>query len=328
MLLLVSLSALQRLSNFSIITRMTIPAYLNLSEVELKERANQTFMRMENCDLCARFCHINRLAGKLGVCKTSLQARVSNYGSHMGEEDPLRGWKGSGTIFFARCNLRCVFCQNHDISQTDAGEEVTAQELANIMLKLQAHGCHNINLVSPSHVVPQILEALVLAIEGGLHTPLVYNSGGYDTPETLKLLEGIVDIYMPDMKFANGGCAKKYSRAQDYPPVNRAAVREMYRQVGDLQTDDHGIATRGLLVRHLVLPRNLAGTKQIVQFLADEISRGTYLNLMAQYHPAYQAGSYPELNRRITANEYNAAVQMAKEAGLTNVDGNFVPEVF
>jgi len=304
---------------------MTIPSYLNLSTVELKERANLAFMRMENCDLCARLCHINRLAGKLGVCKTGLQARVSNYGPHMGEEDPLRGWKGSGTIFFARCNLRCVFCQNHDISQTDAGEEVTAQELASIMLKLQADGCHNINLVSPSHIVPQILEALVLAVESGLRLPLVYNTGGYDALETLTLLDGIVDIYMPDMKFANGGCAKKYSRAQDYPPVNRAVVREMYRQVGNLQTDEQGLATRGLLVRHLVLPRNLAGTKQIVQFLADEISANTYLNLMAQYHPAYLAGSYPELNRRITANEYNAALLMAKEAGLTNLDGNFAP---
>jgi putative pyruvate formate lyase activating enzyme len=246
----------------------------------------------------------------------------------MGEEDPLRGWKGSGTIFFARCNLRCVFCQNHDISQTDAGEEVAAQELAGIMLKLQAHGCHNINLVSPSHVVSQILEALVLAVDGGLRVPLVYNTGGYDAIETLTLLDGIVDIYMPDMKFDNGGCAKKYTRAQDYPPVNRAVVREMYRQVGDLRIDEQGLATRGLLVRHLVLPRNLAGTKQIVQFLAGKISQNTYLNLMAQYHPAYKANSYPELNRRITAREYDAAVQMAREAGLTNLDVGHVPEMF
>jgi putative pyruvate formate lyase activating enzyme len=302
-------------------TGMTAPSYLNLSAVELRYRASVAFARMEKCDLCARLCRVDRLAGKLGVCKTGLDARVSSYGPHMGEEDPLRGWQGSGTIFFARCNLRCVFCQNHHISQADAGEEVTAQELASIMLRLQVHGCHNINLVSPSHVVPQILEALVLAVDGGLRIPLVYNTGGYDTPETLKLLDGIVDIYMPDMKFANGGNAKKYTRAQDYPPVNRAAVREMYLQVGDLQTDDQGIATRGLLVRHLVLPRNLAGTKQIVQFLADEISRGTYLNLMAQYHPAYQASSYPELNRPVTASEYNAALQMAEAAGLRNLDG-------
>ena len=309
-------------------TKMSLPSYLNLSAGELRERANRAFVRMENCDLCARLCHINRLSGKLGVCKTGLRARVSSYGPHMGEEDPLRGWKGSGTIFFARRNLRCVFCQNHDISQMDAGEEVAAQELAGIMLKLQAHGCHNINLVSPSHVVSQILEALVLAVDGGLRVPLVYNTGGYDAIETLTLLDGIVDIYMPDMKFDNGGCAKKYTRAQDYPPVNRAVVREMYRQVGDLRIDEQGLATRGLLVRHLVLPRNLAGTKQIVQFLAGKISQNTYLNLMAQYHPAYKANSYPELNRRITAREYDAAVQMAREAGLTNLDVGHVPEMF
>ena len=257
----------------------------------------------------------------MGVCKTGVRARVSSYGAHMGEEAPLRGWNGSGTIFFARCNLRCVFCQNHDISQVDAGKEVSARELADIMLQLQIQRCHNINLVSPSHVVPQILEALVLAINDRLHLPLVYNTGGYDALEALALLDGIVDIYMPDMKFSNGGIAKKYSRAQDYPQVNRIIVREMYRQVGDLQTDDDGLATHGLLVRHLVLPRNLAGTKQIVQFLAEEISQHTYLNLMAQYYPAYKASSYPELNRRITTSEYQAAVQMAEEAGLTNLDG-------
>jgi putative pyruvate formate lyase activating enzyme len=300
---------------------MSTASYLNLSPTELQERADLAFARMEHCNLCARCCNVNRLAGKLGVCKTGLQARVNSYGAHMGEEDPLRGWKGSGTIFFTRCNLRCVFCQNHDISQTDAGNEATSQELAAVMLELQAIGCHNINLVSPSHVVPQILAALALAVQDGLHLPLVYNSGGYDSLETLKLLDGIVDLYMPDMKFANGGNAKKYSRAQDYPQVNRETVREMYRQVGDLEIDEDGLATHGLLIRHLVLPRNLAGTKQIISFLADEISANTYLNLMAQYHPAYDASRYPELNRRITANEYNQALQMAKEAGLTNLDG-------
>ena len=300
---------------------MATPAYLNLSIEELQNRARLASARMRSCDLCARFCHIDRLEGKLGVCKTGVRARVSSYGAHMGEEAPLRGWNGSGTIFFARCNLRCVFCQNHDISQVDAGKEVSARELADIMLQLQIQRCHNINLVSPSHVVPQILEALVLAINDRLHLPLVYNTGGYDALEALALLDGIVDIYMPDMKFSNGGIAKKYSRAQDYPQVNRVIVREMYRQVGDLQTDDDGLATHGLLVRHLVLPRNLAGTKQIVQFLAEEISQHTYLNLMAQYYPAYKASSYPELNRRITTSEYQAAVQMAEEAGLTNLDG-------
>jgi putative pyruvate formate lyase activating enzyme len=300
--------------------RMILPSYLHLSASELKERAERAFARMENCDLCARKCHVNRSGGKLGVCRTGVCARVSSYGPHMGEENPLRGWKGSGTIFFSRCNLRCVFCQNHDISQRDAGTEVDAPELAQMMLRLQMAGCHNINLVSPSHVVPQILAALVLAAAAGLRLPLVYNTGGYDALETLAVLDGIVDIYMPDMKFANGGYARMYSHAHDYPHVNREAVREMHRQVRDLQTDDDGLATRGLLVRHLVLPRNLAGTKQIVRFLANEISRTTYLNLMAQYHPAYRASSYPELNRCIHSKEYSAAVQMAREAGLTNLD--------
>jgi putative pyruvate formate lyase activating enzyme len=299
---------------------MTSPAFLNLSLTVLRERASNAYARMEQCDLCARNCGVNRLAGDLGVCKTGLQARVSSFGPHLGEEDPLRGWKGSGTIFFARCNLRCQFCQNHDISQADAGHEVDSEQLAGIMLELQSMGCHNINLVSPSHVVPQIMAALALAAQAGLRLPLVYNTGGYDSLEALRLLDGIVDIYMPDMKFANGGHAKKYSRAQDYPQVNRKVVREMHRQVGDLQVDENGLATRGLLVRHLVMPRNLAGTRQIVQFLAEEISKSTYLNLMAQYHPAYNASRYPELNRRISASEYNAALVMAKEAGLTNLD--------
>jgi putative pyruvate formate lyase activating enzyme len=302
------------------ITQMFTPAYLQMSANEIRERVSLAYARMERCDLCARRCEVNRLDGHLGVCKTGLQARVSSYGPHPGEEDPLRGWKGSGTIFFARCNLRCQFCQNHDISQKDAGNEITSQELAKMMLELQSMGCHNINLVSPSHVVPQILAAVPMAIQGGLHLPLVFNTGGYDSLESLELLDGIVDIYMPDMKFADSGHAKKYSRAQDYPQVNRVAVKEMHRQVGDLQIDENGLATRGLLVRHLVLPRSLAGTRQIVQFLADEISRNTYLNLMVQYHPAYNANRFPELNRCITASEYNAAIQIAKAAGVTKLD--------
>lgn len=305
-----------------------VPAYLSLSSEELKQRARSTFARMQCCDLCARVCEVDRLGGELGVCKTGLRAKIASYGPHLGEEDPLRGWKGSGTIFFARCNLRCQFCQNNDISQADAGKEVTAQELASIMLELQTRGCHNINLVSPSHVVPQILAALPLAVDAGLRIPLVYNTGGYDSLETLQVLDGIVDIYMPDMKFADGGVANKYSRALDYPQVNRAAVKEMHRQVGDLQIDGDGLATRGLLVRHLVLPRSLAGTKQIVQFIADELSTNTYLNLMAQYRPAYNASRHPEINRRITAKEYSAAVRLAKEARLTRLDGAFMPALF
>jgi len=296
------------------------PAYLKLPHDELQRRADMAFSRMENCDLCARECHINRLKGELGTCKTGLRGKVSSYGAHLGEEDPLRGWNGSGTIFFARCNLKCQFCQNYDISQTDSGEEVDSGKLATIMMALQAGGCHNINLVSPSHVVAQILEALVLAASAGLHLQLVYNSGGYDSMASLKLLDGIIDIYMPDMKYASGSNAKKYSNAKNYPAVNQEDVREMHRQVGDLKIDERGLATRGLLVRHLILPRNLAGTKQIVRFLADEISPNTYLNLMDQYQPAYNAHRYPEINRRINSNEYRAALKMAEDAGLTRLD--------
>ena len=296
------------------------PAYLKLSDTELKRRARLANTRMQACDMCARACGVDRQGGKLGVCKTGLQARVSSYGAHLGEEDPLRGWKGSGTIFFAGCNLRCQYCQNYDISQPGVGQEVSAQQLADIMLTLQESGCHNINLVSPSHVVPQILAALVIAAQAGLCLPLVYNTGGYDSLDALSLLDGVVDIYMPDMKYASGMHAKKYSRAVDYPSANRAAVTEMHRQVGDLQIGGNGVATRGLLVRHLVLPRNLAGTRQIVRFLAKELSPKTYLNLMDQYHPAFNANRFPELNRSITSKEYHAAVRMAKEEGLTRLD--------
>ena len=300
-------------------------AYQNLTADELSKRAQVAHERMASCDLCARRCHVNRLAGDYGVCKSGWEAKVSSYGPHMGEEDPLRGWRGSGTIFFSRCNMRCQYCQNYDISQSDAGRNVTAEELAAIMLNLQESGCHNINLVSPSHVVPQILAALALAARVGLHLPLVYNSGGYDSLETLQLLDGIVDIYMPDMKYASGVNAKKYSRAVDYPQINRAAVKEMYRQVGDLQIEENGLATHGLLVRHLVLPHSMAGTRQIVHFLADEISVDTYLNIMDQYHPAFNTGRFPEINRCITSKEYLTALRMAQEAGLKRLDSRSLP---
>jgi putative pyruvate formate lyase activating enzyme len=270
--------------------------------------------------VCARACRVNRRVGELGACRTGMRARVSSYGAHFGEESPLRGWNGSGTIFFARCNLHCQYCQNSDISQTDDGEEVEPEELASIMLRLQAAGCHNINLVSPSHVVPQILLALLVAARAGLRLPLVYNTGGYDSLTTLRLLDGVVDIYMPDMKYADAEAAERYSQVANYPEVNRAAVREMHRQVGDLRIDDNGLAMRGLLIRHLVLPGGLAGTDQVVPFLAEEISRSTYLNIMDQYRPAYHASRYPELNRRVSREEYLAALRMALEAGLSRLD--------
>ncbi len=297
------------------------PAYLALVRAgELRNRVAEAYRHLEACDVCARRCGVNRRAGELGVCHTGERARVSSYGAHLGEEDPLRGWRGSGTIFFTRCNLRCQYCQNHDISQTDDGDELEPEALAAIMLRLQGSGCHNINLVSPSHVVPQILAAVLIAAEAGLRLPLVYNTGGYDSLSMLALLDGVVDIYMPDMKYADAAVAERYSKVPNYPEVNQAVVREMHRQVGDLRIDENGLAERGLLVRHLVLPGGLAGTDRIVRFLADEISRGTYLNLMDQYRPAYRAYEYPELNRRITREEYEAAVRMALDAGLCRLD--------
>jgi putative pyruvate formate lyase activating enzyme len=238
----------------------------------------------------------------------------------MGEEDPLRGRRGSGTIFFSRCNLRCQYCQNHDISQNDSGDLVEPERLAAMMLELQSHGCHNINFVSPSHVVPQILAGVYIAAEAGLRLPLVYNTGGYDSLATLQLLDGVIDIYMPDMKYSDAKIARRYSKIPHYPQVNRTAMREMQRQVGDLQIDAQGVAERGLLVRHLVLPNELAGTKETVRFLAKEISPNTYLNLMDQYRPAYNARKFPELMRSITSQEYQSTLQMAHDAGLRRLD--------
>jgi putative pyruvate formate lyase activating enzyme len=299
----------------------TYPAYLSLlSSGDLQERVRIAYARLSCCTTCAWECKVDRLAGKLGICRTGETARVSSYGAHMGEEYPLRGWGGSGTIFFSRCNLHCQFCQNHDISQTDAGELARPEDIAAMMLDLQAAGCHNINLVSPSHVVPQILAALLLAAQSGLRLPLVYNTGGYDSPDTLALLDGVVDIYMPDMKYASAQTARHYSKIPNYPQVNQVVVREMHRQVGNLQIDGRGIARHGLLVRHLVLPYNLAGTQEVVRFLAQDISRDTYLNLMDQYHPAFNARQFPKLTRRINTAEYSAAISMATEAGLHRLD--------
>lgn len=286
----------------------------------LEERVVQAYQSLVKCTGCAWECGVNRLVGERGVCRTGKRAMISSYGPHLGEEDPLRGWRGSGTIFFTRCNLRCQYCQNHDISQTDNGNKAEPEAIAAIMLELQEAGCHNINLVSPTHVVPQILAAVLIAARAGLRLPLVYNTGGYDSLTSLQLLDGVVDIYMPDMKYANPQIGLRYSKIRDYPKVNQAAVREMHRQVGDLQIDDRGLATRGLLVRHLVLPNNLAGTQKVVHFLAEEISPDTYFNLMDQYRPAYKASQYPQLNRRVTPSEFQQALQMALEAGLHRLD--------
>ena len=293
-------------------------AYLGLwRSGELKRRVAEAYTRLEACDICARECGVNRRQSAEGAgCHTGELALVSSYGPHFGEEDPLVGTGGSGTIFFTWCNLKCQFCQNADISQMGQGHEVEPEELATMMLSLQSQGCHNINFVSPSHVVPQILAGLLIAAQAGLRVPLVYNSGGYDSLKTLAILDGVVDIYMPDMKYADADVAKRYSKISNYPAVNQAAVKEMHRQVGDLATDDRGVAQRGLLIRHLVLPRRLAGTAEIARFLRDEISADTYINVMQQYRPCYLAHELPALDRRITDSEYSEAVRLAQEAGL------------
>ena len=281
---------------------------------------------LESCSVCPRSCGVNRLAGDAGKCRTSRRAVVSSYGAHFGEEAALVGKHGSGTIFFANCNLECVFCQNYSISQLGEGHIVGKKELAYVMLSLQAKGCHNINLVSPTHVIPQILEALELAVESDLKLPLVYNSGGYDSVETLKLQDGIVDIYMPDMKYGDEQTARELSGINSYPQANRAAVKEMHRQTGDLEIDKEGIAQRGLLIRHLVLPGGLAGTKTITRFVSEEISRDSHVNIMAQYHPCYKALQIPGLGRRISSEEFHAAPHFAQETGLRPLDRVHVAE--
>jgi putative pyruvate formate lyase activating enzyme len=296
------------------------PAYLALVESgELEQRIQAAYQRLSRCELCAVRCRIDRRSGKVGGCRTGERARVSNFAPHFGEERVLSGTRGSGAIFFAGCNLRCQFCQNWNISQHSDGDEVSPGELAGMMLALQERGCHNINLVSPSHVLPMILAAVQLAAQRGLRLPLVYNTGGYDSLDSLRLLDGIIDIYMPDMKYALTQVARRYSKIINYPRVNQDAVSEMFRQVGDLQIDAQGLAQRGLLVRHLVLPNGLAGSPAIMQFLATQISKNTYINVMDQYQPAFEAHLYPSLNRPTHPDEYRAAQQAAYNAGLTRL---------
>lgn len=297
------------------------PAYLRVSRTgELARRVAEAGDTLRECALCPRECRVDRQAEEVGACRIGSRAVVYSYHAHFGEEGPLVGRHGSGTIFFSGCNLSCQYCQNWDISQRPEGERVEPETLAAIMLSLQAEGCHNINLVSPSHVVAQFLAGLSVAIEAGLRLPIVYNTGGYDSLETLRLLDGIVDIYMPDMKYADEHVARTYSNVRDYPTINRAAVKEMHRQVGDLVTDERGIALRGLLVRHLVLPNGLAGTAQTARFLAHEVSRDTYINVMDQYRPCFRAACFPDLSRRVTEAEHREAVTAVRSVGLHRLD--------
>jgi putative pyruvate formate lyase activating enzyme len=286
----------------------------------LSESIKRSYQMLENCRLCPRECGVNRLKDEKGVCHTGRMAMVSSCSPHFGEEDPLVGTNGSGTIFITNCNLLCVFCQNWEISHLGEGSEVNSKALADMMLQLQGLGCHNINFVTPTHVVPQILDALPYAIEGGLNVPLVYNAGGYDAVETLKLLDGIFDLYMPDFKFWDTETARRYLKASDYPEKAREAIREMRRQVGDLTLDEEGIAVRGVLLRHLVMPGGLAGTREIMRFVSREISPDTYVNIMDQYHPCGNAAKYPPLDRRISRDEYEDAVNAAREEGISRLD--------
>ncbi len=300
-----------------------LPAYLCLHESgALKQRVERAVEALRSCMVCPRNCRVDRLADKFAVCKTGRYAVVSSYFAHFGEEDCLRGWKGSGTIFFSGCNLRCVFCQNFDISWQLQGAPAPPAKLAAMMLELEARGCHNINFVTPEHVVPQIIEALPLAIERGLRLPIVYNTSAYDSMESLELMDGIVDIYMPDFKYWDSEMARKYSKAPDYPDVVRRTIKEMYRQVGDLVLDENGLAKRGLIVRHLVMPEDIAGTREVMGWIARELSPTTYVNVMAQYYPAgkVSAKEYPEINRRLKPSEYEQALDEAWRAGLKRLD--------
>jgi len=307
---------------------MSQPAYLDLYKAgRFQDRVNKALDLMAACRICPRKCGVNRLNGATGYCRTGRQARVASYNAHFGEEAPLVGRNGSGTIFFSSCNLLCSFCQNYEISHLNEGVEVRPEQIAGMMLQLMERGCHNINLVTPTHVAPQILEALEIAIARGLAVPVVYNSGGYESVETLNLLDGIVDIYMPDFKFWESAWAERFCHAPDYPDAARAAIREMHRQVGDLEINEEGIAVRGLLVRHLVMPDNIAGTEAVMNFLAGEISPDTYVNVMDQYRPCGQAGREPVINRRLTAREYREAVAAAKNAGLHRLDQRELPRI-
>ncbi len=297
------------------------PGYIRLHEDGvLDDRVEKAFALIKECRLCPRECGVDRTAGELGVCRTGARALVSSYDAHFGEESPLVGTHGSGTIFFTHCNLLCRFCQNYDISHGGQGREAGPDVLARLMLELSRYGCHNINFVTPTHVVPQILEALPMAVAAGLDKPLVYNSGGYDSVETLRLLEDVVDIYMPDFKFWENESARRYCGVDDYRERAMAALTEMHRQVGDLELDGNGLAVRGLLVRHLVMPGGLDETRNICRFLARDISPRTYVNVMGQYRPCGRAHEFPEIGRSLDPSELREAKAAARSEGLTRLD--------
>ncbi|MBS7651079.1 radical SAM protein [Candidatus Bathyarchaeota archaeon] len=292
------------------------PVYLSSYENGvLDERLERLYKILESCELCPRKCRVNRMRGERGYCKSGMEVMVSSFNPHFGEEDPLVGTGGSGTVFLTNCNLLCVYCQNYEISHLGYGSAVREDKVAEYMISLQRRGCHNINFVTPTHYTPQLVKAIKLAILKGLNLPIVWNCGGYENVETIKLLEGIVDIYMPDMKYGRSDTAKEYSNAPDYFERCKEAVREMHRQVGDLVIEN-GIAKKGLLIRHLVLPEDGAGSEEVLRFIAEEISKNTYINIMDQYRPMYKAYKYDGLKRRPTFEEYGRVVKLARKFGL------------
>ena len=301
------------------------PGYLRIPREEFERRIRILYERMERCDICPRNCGINRYTSTKGLCRMSATLKIASINLHFGEEPPISGKRGSGTIFFSGCPLRCKFCQNYPISQLLNGNYMTEEELAERMVELQERGAHNINLVTPSHFVPQIVKATYIAREMGLKIPLAYNTSGYDSVETLKLLEGIVDIYMPDIKYSDNYWARKLSSAPNYWDVVRPAVKEMYRQVGPLRMDEEGIAYRGVLIRHLVLPQNASGTEEVFRFIAEEVGKDVYISLMSQYFPTYKAIGDPVVGRRITYEEYHRAIELLHKYGLEN---GYIQEIY
>jgi putative pyruvate formate lyase activating enzyme len=284
---------------------------------DIRERIQKGYALLEKCTVCPRRCGVNRLEGQLGFCGVAGKPKVASYNVHLGEEPPISGTRGSGTIFFSGCNMRCKYCQNFPISQLRHGRETSTRELAEMMMNLESKGCHNVNLVTPSHLVPQILEALSYAWDEGFDLPLVYNSSGYDSADSLKLLEGVIDVYLPDMRYSDDKPAREFSRADDYVEVNRRAIREMYRQVGNLVTDEQGLATKGLIIRHLILPHDVAGSAQTFRFIKQEVSPDAYLSLMGQYFPSFDAGGCVSINRKITPGEYETTVESFLASGLS-----------
>jgi putative pyruvate formate lyase activating enzyme len=295
------------------------PSYLkSYADSSLQQKIGQAYKLLESCEICPRRCKVDRTKNKKGFCRVGLNPIVCSFMPHHGEEPPVSGRRGSGAIFFSYCNLKCQYCQNYSFSQNGEGEEVSLEKLSELMLYLEELRCHNINLVTPTHFMPQILKALSLAIEKGLKIPIVYNTSGYELPEIIRILEGIVDIYLVDMRYAEAGQSEKYSQAKDYPHYNQEAVKEMHRQTGDAEFDAEGIIKKGIIVRHLVLPHNIAGTEKIMEFISREISLKTYISLMSQYQPYYLAHKYPQISRRIYKEEYQQAIDCLHKYGLEN----------